>query len=80
MTNHDNNLRIGQGDVLRAKLERASDADIADEYEYRCRRSADVFDRIDDPQARRRRMISAIVAEVDRSGDGPESLKDMLRF
>jgi hypothetical protein len=72
-TNHDDNLRIGQGEVLREKLQRASDRDIRDEYRYRLRQEPPTT-------MSRDRMIGAIVAEVDRSGDGPESLKDMLRF
>ena len=72
-TNHDDNLRIGQGEVLRAKLKRATDAEVRSEYHYRTRRKAPKL-------SDRGTLIDAIVAEVDRSGDGPESLKDMLRF
>lgn len=78
--NHDDNLRIGQGEVLRAKLEAATDEDVREEYEYRVLRNLKGHAYGMDVNAERVEQIDAIVQAVDRTGDGPESLKDMLRF
>jgi hypothetical protein len=69
----------GQGKELERKLQALSTTDLKAEYKYRLRERPTGGAWLATAEGRAW-MISRIVSYVDKTGDGPERLKDMLRF
>lgn len=80
MPNRNHLVRIGTGDTLRRNLEALDTLDLMTEYKYRIRRNPEGSNAWLRTAEGRASMIDAIVRYVDDTGDGPEQLKDMLRF